>query len=194
MVVVSKFRPLESLQEAYDAGERIFAESRPLEFETKVKSLPEDIEWHFIGHLQTNKLRHVLPHVSLLQSLDSLHLADEIEKFCFKSSKTIDALLEIHVAREDTKHGIAPSEARDAVKYITENCPHIRLRGIMGMATNTDDETVVNADFAALKFLKDRLQEEFPALEELSMGMSSDYPIAIKNGTSIVRIGSAVFE
>ena len=208
LVAVSKFHPFEAIEEAYEAGQRIFAESRPQELLAKVKRLEEirtergepdymsDIEWHFIGHLQTNKLKMVLPYVSMIQSVDSVRLLESIETWCGANGIVADVLLEPHVAAEETKQGFSPEEIMtilsDAGKY-----PNIRFRGIMGMATFTDDESVIRSDFAALRDIFDKVREKYPSLSdtftELSIGMSDDYPVALEYGSTMVRIGSMIF-
>ena len=206
LVAVSKFHPFEAIEEAYQAGQRIFAESRPQELLAKVRRLDEirvqrgepeymsDIEWHFIGHLQTNKLKMVLPYVSLVQSVDSLHLLEAINKWGEANSKIIDVLLEPHVASEQTKQGFDPAEL---MKILAVAYSHICFRGIMGMATFTDDEAVVRSDFSRIKTLYDKVVEVYPELTqdftELSIGMSDDYPIAVEYGSTMVRIGSMIF-
>ena len=208
LVAVSKFHPFEAIEEAYEAGQRIFAESRPQELLAKVKRLEEiraergeqdymsDIQWHFIGHLQTNKLKMVLPYVSLVQSVDSVRLLDAINAWGAANGKTIDVLLEPHVAAEETKQGFSPDEVM-AVISNSGRYGNIRFRGIMGMATFTDDESVIRDDFSRLRDIYKKatglvsdLSEYFT---ELSIGMSDDYPIAIEYGSTMVRIGSMIF-
>ena len=199
LVAVSKFHPSEAIVEAYEAGQRIFAESRPQELQAKVKVLEHlsDIEWHFIGHLQTNKLKMVLPYVSLIQSVDSVRLLAAIESWCSANDKVVSVLLEPHVAAEETKQGFAAEEIYDILSRASESYPHIRFRGIMGMATFTDDESVINGDFAALREIFDNCRSQFPPLaadfNEFSIGMSDDYPLAIAHGSTMVRIGSMIF-
>ncbi len=208
LVAVSKFHPFESIEEAYAAGQRIFAESRPQELQAKVRRLEEiraergepaymsDIQWHFIGHLQTNKLKMVLPYVSLIQSVDSERLLSAIDSWGAANDKVLDVLLEPHVAAEETKQGFTPEEISlllaEAGKY-----GHIRFKGIMGMATFTDDEDVIRNDFASLRTIFDRIRSDYPSLSgsftEFSIGMSDDYPIAVGYGSTMVRIGSMIF-
>lgn len=199
LVAVSKFHPLEDIVEAYNAGQRLFAESRPQELAQKAEKLTKDIYpdlcWHFIGHLQTNKLKLVLPYVSLVESVDSVHLLDEIQKWGIVNGKTIDVLLEIHVAAEDSKQGMYEEDVLD-ILFNCEKYSHIRFRGLMGMATNTPDMSIVNADFARLDAFMSYLKDLFPErkdFNQLSMGMSSDWEYAIKNGATIIRIGTAIF-
>ena len=207
LVAVSKFHPFEAIQEAYEAGQRIFAESRPQELLAKVKRLEElraergedymsDIQWHFIGHLQTNKLKMVLPYVSLVQSVDSERLLNAIQTWGAANGKVIPVLLEPHVAAEETKQGFAPEEVY-AILQKSSEYDYIRFCGLMGMATFTDDESVVRADFAALRSIYDNCRERFDSLaadfNEFSIGMSDDYPLAISYGSTMVRIGSMIF-
>ena len=207
LVAVSKFHPFEAIQEAYEAGQRIFAESRPQELLAKVKRLEElraergegymsDIQWHFIGHLQTNKLKMVLPYVSLVQSVDSERLLNAIQTWGAANGKLIPVLLEPHVAAEETKQGFAPEEVYSILQKSSEY-DYIRFCGLMGMATFTDEESVVRADFAALRSIYDNCRERFDSLaadfNEFSIGMSDDYPLAISYGSTMVRIGSMIF-
>ena len=195
LLAVSKFHPVEALQEAYDAGQRAFGESRPQELKAKQAVLPDDIEWHMIGHLQTNKIKYIAPYVHLIESLDSERLAEAIEKEAAKCGRTIDCLLEIHVTAEESKSGWDYAELLDFVRSGGfEAMPHIRLRGVMGMATFTDDEATVRGDFKRLNECFTELKEHFGAeFDTLSMGMSDDYPIAIEYGSTEVRIGSTIF-
>ena len=195
LLAVSKFHPVEALQEAYDAGQRAFGESRPQELKAKQAVLPDDIEWHMIGHLQTNKIKYIAPYVHLIESLDSERLAEAIEKEAAKCDRTIDCLLEIHVTKEESKSGWDYVELLDFVRSGGfEAMPHIRLRGVMGMATFTDDEATVRGDFKRLNECFTELKEHFGAeFDTLSMGMSDDYPIAIEYGSTEVRIGSTIF-
>ena len=208
LVAVSKFHPFESIEEAYSAGQRVFAESRPQELQAKVKRLEgirvergepdymSDIEWHFIGHLQTNKMKMVLPYVSLVQSVDSLRLLEAINSWGAANDKIISVLLEPHVAAEETKQGFEPSEILDILEHASDY-PSIRFKGLMGMATFTDVLSVVEGDFAAVRSLYDDCLQSYPSLNgdftELSIGMSDDYPIAVRYGSTMVRIGSMIF-
>lgn len=199
LVAVSKFHPASDIQAAYNAGQRRFGENRPQEFAAKVPSLPDDIEWHFIGHLQTNKLKFVLPYASLVESIDSMHLLVAVEKWGSEHGKVIDVLLELHLGAEETKGGFTEEEI-EAILSLSlsgaeEPFSHIRFRGLMGMATNTDDQAVVEADFARIEAFKKLLDEKFqlPDFTELSIGMSHDWPLAVKHGATIVRIGTAIF-
>ena len=220
LVAVSKFHPFEAIQEAYDAGQQIFAESRPQELVAKVRRLDEiramkieeavaaggdieaakaymsDVEWHFIGHLQTNKLKMVLPYVSLVQSVDSVRLLDSIQAWGSANDKVISVLLEPHVAAEESKQGFAPDDIYTVLANAS-SYSHIRFCGIMGMATFTDDMSVVASDFAALRSIFENSRTRFPNIlpdfSELSIGMSDDYPLAIEYGSTMIRIGSMIF-
>ena len=205
LVAVSKFHPFDAIVQAYEAGQRIFAESRPQELLAKVSRLEElraergepdymsDIEWHFIGHLQTNKLKMVLPYVSLVQSVDSLRLLEAINSWGATNNKVISVLLEPHVAAEETKQGFAPAEIKD-IALRAEEYTHICFKGIMGMATFTDDEAIIRTDFSNLnKVYAEAKAILGPDCTELSIGMSDDYPIAIEYGSTMVRIGSMIF-
>ena len=195
LVAVSKTHPAEAIREAYDAGQRIFGESRPQELCAKHEALPEGIEWHMIGHLQTNKVKYIAPFVKMIQSVDSARLAETIQREAAKCGRTIDILLEIHVAQETTKSGWDVGELKrylDSAPF--RSMPNIRVRGIMGIATHTDDETVVRRDFGELKRCFDLLRPYFGAhFDTLSMGMSHDYPLALACGATMVRVGSSIF-
>lgn len=195
LLAVSKFHPVEAIVEAYEAGQRAFGESRPQELKQKYEVLPHDIEWHMIGHLQTNKVKYIAPFVHLIESLDSERLAEEIERQAAKCNRVIDCLLEIHVTDEDSKSGWDYAELLEFVRRGGfKALPHIRLRGVMGMATFTDDEAVVCADFERLAACKAELAEYFgEEFDTLSMGMSDDYRLAIEYGSTEVRIGSTIF-
>lgn len=195
LVAVSKFHPVSALMEAYDAGQRVFGENRPQEFASKVTQMPRDVEWHFIGHLQTNKLKLVLPYVSLLQSVDSLHLLKAVNQWGSANNRIINCLLELHLGAEDTKHGLDEVEIRDILSHAGDYSG-LCFRGLMGMATNTEDEAVIEADFSRIAALKASLNAEFPALDsftELSIGMTGDWPIALHHSATIVRIGTGIF-
>ncbi len=201
LVAVSKFHPVESIMEAYGAGQRVFAESRPQELAAKVPAMESwlaangmqnDIVWHFIGHLQTNKLKMVLPYASIVQSVDSLHLLEAIEKWGRDNGKVVAVLLEYHIASEESKQGFSEEEIigilSDAGRF-----PHIRFRGLMGMATFTEDESVIRSDFSRISLLFKELSSSMPDFSELSIGMSGDYRIAIEYGSTMVRIGTMIF-
>ncbi|MFI3292881.1 MAG: YggS family pyridoxal phosphate-dependent enzyme [Rikenellaceae bacterium] len=195
LVAVSKTHSAEAIEVAYTTGQRKFGESRPQELKAKWEVLPRDIEWHMIGHLQTNKVKMVVPYVSLIESLDSLRLAEAINKEAAKCGKVVDCLLEIHVAQEESKTGWNYEELRSAISEgVFERMPNIRLRGVMGIASNTYDDAVVRRDFETLKRYKDELVEIFGAsFDTLSMGMSDDYPLAIECGSTSIRVGSKIF-
>ena len=199
LVAVSKFHPAGEILEAYAAGQRAFGENRPQEFAAKVPSLPADIRWHFIGHLQTNKLKLVLPYAALVQSVDSRHLLDAIQAWGAANGRIVPILLELHLGAEETKGGFTQEEIMAVMDEYASGAASlscVRIRGLMGMATNTDDEDVVRSDFARICAFKDRLSALHPALAdftELSIGMSGDWRIALEYGATIVRIGTAIF-
>lgn len=195
LVAVSKTHPAEMIREAYAAGHRVFGESRPQEMREKYGVLPKDIEWHMIGHLQTNKIKFIAPFVKLIHSVDSARLAEAIQREAAKCDRVIDILLEIHVAREETKSGWNIQELKNYAGTVPfARMPNLCVRGVMGIATNTDDLTVVERDFKELKRCFDLLQPYFgPRFNTLSMGMSHDYPVAVACGATMVRIGSLVF-
>lgn len=195
LVAVSKFHPTEAVEEAYNAGQRIFGESRPQEMAAKAKVLPKDIEWVMIGHLQTNKVKMIAPFVSLVASADSERLIEEIEKQAAKNERTIDILLEVHIADEESKSGWSLSELREYLASgALERMEHIRLRGVMTIATNTDDEAIIRRDFNNIRTIFEELKPRFgEAFDTLSIGMSDDYPIALEYGSTMVRIGTAIF-
>ncbi len=208
LAAVSKFHPFESIIEAYGAGQRIFAESRPQELAAKVARLEEiraergepsymaDMEWHFIGHLQTNKLKMVLPYVSLVQSVDSLRLLEAINSWGAANGRVINVLLEPHVAAEETKQGFSPEEIHE-ILTTASRFANVRFRGIMGMVTFTDDEAVIRSDFSRLRSIFNEAKNKYPSIAadftELSIGMSDDYHIAVEYGSTMVRIGSMIF-
>lgn len=195
LVAVSKFHPVESLQEAYDAGQRIFGESRPQEMTAKYEVLPKDIEWHMIGHLQTNKVKYIAPFVSMIASVDSARLIEEIERQAAKNNRVIDILLEVHVADEETKSGWSKTELYDYLDSgILESMSHLRVRGVMTIATNTDNEQIIRRDFQTIQTIFNELKPRFgDYFDTLSIGMSDDYPIALEYGSTMVRIGTAIF-
>ena len=196
LVAVSKFHPVARLLEAYDAGQRLFAESRPQELASKVPLMPADVQWHFIGHLQTNKLKLVLPHVSLVQSVDSLHLLEAINAWGAANNKVTDILLELHLGAEETKQGFSEEEIVGLFsgEGTSSQMTNIRIRGLMGMATNTEDMAVVEKDFERIEALYKRIKAmRIPCFEILSIGMSGDWPLAVKHGATMVRIGTDIF-
>ncbi len=199
LVAVSKFHPASAVMEAYNAGQRVFGENRPQELFAKAKELPADIEWHFIGHLQTNKLKMVLPFASIVESVDSLHLLEAIDRWGRDNSKVVDVLLEYHVAAEETKQGFDADEIR-SILFSPEPFANIRFRGLMGMATLTSDEHVIEADFGRIVSLFDELSARIGDSPKLtadfnlrSFGMTHDYGIAVRMGANIVRIGTLIF-
>ena len=238
LVAVSKFHPVSALLEAYNAGQRIFAESRPQELVAKVPQLPADIQWHFIGHLQTNKLKLVLPYVSLVQSVDSLHLLEAINTWALANQRVIDVLLELHLGAEETKQGFSEDEILQILEIavsgtdtqaeiasaslrplpkVAQSAPvgpsllrgrgwprisacvsapltGIRIRGLMGMATNTEDMAVVEQDFARIERLYKTIKASgLEGFDQLSIGMSGDWPVAVRHGATMVRIGTDIF-
>lgn len=195
LLAVSKFQPLEKLLEAYQCGQRLFGENRPQELALKAVQMPQDVEWHFIGHLQTNKLKMVLPYAALVESVDSRHLLDAINDWGEVHDKVISVLLEIHIGAEETKQGFYEEEVLD-ILFDAEKFKYIRFCGLMGMASHTDDEEMIRADFTRIASYQDYLRDLFPELTdftELSIGMSEDWPIAVGCGSTEVRIGSAIF-
>lgn len=192
LVAVSKFQPLESLQQAYAAGQRRFGESRADELAAKAAAMPDDVEWHFIGHLQTNKVRRVVAHASVIESVDSLRLLQAISNEAEKSGKVMRVLLQVHVAAEETKTGFLPEELSDAAR-VACSLPGVEVIGIMGMATNTDSEERVSEDFRTIAELGKTLRSITPDAAEISMGMTGDWSLAVEAGATIVRIGSGIF-
>jgi PLP dependent protein len=198
LVVVSKTRTNEELIEAYEAGQRAFGENKVQELIRKQKELPRDIEWHLIGHLQTNKVKSVIPHVSVIHSVDSLKLLKVIDREAKLAGRVIDCLLQVHIAREETKFGFSMEELlRDLNSEEFKSLFNVKIKGLMGMATFTDNEEQVREEFKSLHRIFDQLKTEFfksdPEFKELSMGMSDDYPIAVEEGSTMVRIGSKIF-
>lgn len=195
LVAVSKFHPSEAVLEAYNAGQRLFGESRVQELVAKYNTLPKDIEWHMIGHLQTNKVRAIAPFISLIESVDSVRLLECINREAERCGRVIDCLLEVHITDEDSKSGWDIDLLRTYLRSGAINAlKNISIRGIMGMATFTEDEAVVRADFERLAAIKHELEPLFgEQFDILSMGMSDDYPIAIECGSTQVRVGSSIF-
>ena len=195
LAAVSKFHPAGRLLEAYGAGQRIFAESRPQELAAKVPLLPPDVEWHFIGHLQTNKLKLVLPHVALVQSIDSVHLLEAVQKWAAANGRRISVLLEQHISADETKQGFSEEEIM-ALLGRSADFPDICFRGLMGMASLTDNQAVIRSDFARLTATFEAARARFPeltAFTERSIGMSDDWHLAVECGSTMVRIGTAIF-
>ena len=198
LIAVSKFHPAETVKKAYDAGHRIFGESRVQELIVKQPALPEDIEWHFIGTLQTNKVKFIAPFISMIQSVDSLKLIREIDHQAKKCNRLIRVLIEVHIAEEDSKHGFSPEECKALFSDGTiEQFRNIQVCGLMGMATFTDDIEQVKREFRKLRTLFEEIQSisayEDSTFTELSMGMSDDYETAIAEGSTMIRIGTAIF-
>lgn len=194
LVAISKTKPAEDLKEAYDAGQRIFGENKIQEMTEKWETLPKDIKWHMVGHVQTNKVKYMAPFVNLIHAVDSLKLLKEINKEAKKNDRIIDCLLQIKIAEEDTKFGLDAEEAREilASEKFSE-MKNVKVTGLMGMATYTDDEAVVRGEFDYLKSVYENLKKTNPQFETLSMGMSGDYQVAVACGSNMVRIGSAIF-
>ncbi len=198
LVAVSKTRTVEEIRALYDLGHRDFGENYPQELRDKQPQLPSDIRWHFIGHLQTNKVKYISPFVHLVHAVDSERLLDELEKRASAAERSIGVLLQLHIADEDSKHGLDEGALRSMAEgWDTQRWPHVQLRGMMGMATFTDDQEQIAKEFATLSELFRSLREAHPELEgsfkELSMGMSSDMDLAIAHGSTMVRIGTSLF-
>ena len=224
LVAVSKFHPLEALLEAYAMGQRAFGENRPQEFAAKAVQMPQDVEWHFIGHLQTNKLKLVLPYASLVESIDTVHLLEAVNEWGARHEKVINVLLEVHIGAEETKQGFTPEEVLELLSSVSarsgltpgtgkefgerpgresiqtgtgaDRYPNVNFCGLMGMASHVDDEEAVSSDFARIKALFDGCRARFPQLRDfntLSIGMSDDWRIALRHGSTEVRIGTAIF-
>lgn len=198
LIAVSKTYPPEKIQDAYDCGQRAFGENKVQEMVSKAEVLPEDIEWHLIGHLQSNKVKYIAPFVHLIHSVDSVKLLQEVNKQASKNQRIIPCLLQIHIAEEETKFGLSFQEAREILNSsLLEELQHVRITGFMGMATNTSDHEQVRKEFRQLKNFYQECKALHPKvnvqLSELSMGMSGDYRIALEEGSTMIRIGSAIF-
>ncbi len=198
LVAVSKYHPVSAVQEAYDAGQRIFGESHVQELREKYEALPKDIQWHFIGHLQTNKIKYIAPFVSLIHAVDTPHLLSEISKHAVKCQRRIPCLLQLHVAQEETKYGFSVDECEEYLQSGTwQELPGAEIAGIMCMASNVDDNAQIAREFQqAADFFQHCRQTYFsqqPSFRECSWGMSHDYPIALQHGSTLVRIGSMIF-
>lgn len=198
LVAVSKFHPAEAILEAYQAGQRVFGESRAQELKAKQQVLPTDIEWHFIGTLQSNKVKDIAPYVHTIHSIDSLKLLQEVQKQAAKNQRIIRVLLEIHVAQEETKHGLSPEECRQLIQsFPFSDYPNIQIAGLMCMATDTDNTEQIRQEFRNVHYLFTELKTTYfpddPSFKELSMGMSNDYPLAIEEGSTLIRIGTSIF-
>lgn len=198
LVAVSKFHPAEALIEAYSAGQRIFGESRALELEAKAAELPDDIVWHFIGHLQTNKVRKVVAHATMIHSIDSERLLRAVDDEAAKAGRCISVLLQLHVAKEETKFGFTPEELLDFITpALLGSLKATEIRGVMGMASNVDDEERIRADFREIRATFDALRAGVfaghPGFDTVSMGMSHDWPLAVSEGSNMIRVGTSIF-
>ncbi|MCR9012150.1 YggS family pyridoxal phosphate-dependent enzyme [Gabonibacter chumensis] len=198
LIAVSKTKPVEAIEEAYKVGQRVFGENRVQELVEKYEALPKDIEWHLIGHLQTNKVKYVAPFVAMIHGVESLRLLDTINKEGEKNGRVIPCLLQFHIAEEETKFGLDEAEAKELLE--SENygrMKNVHIVGVMGMATFTEDRKQIRKEFHHLKTIFDDLKQNYfshdPAFKELSMGMSGDYPIAVEEGSTMVRVGSSIF-
>ncbi len=198
LVAVSKFHPISALQEAYDAGQRVFGESHVQELVEKQQLLPKDIEWHFIGHLQTNKVKYMASFISLIHAVDTMKLLKEIDKQAERNNRIIDCLLQIHIAKEETKFGFTPDELRTMLQEGEwKQFSHVRICGLMCMASNTDDVKQIADEFESVRTLFQEIKNDFfpteETFKELSMGMSGDYEIAQQHGSTMVRVGTMIF-
>ncbi len=198
LVAVSKYNPASAIQEAYDAGQRIFGESHVQELVEKQASLPSDIEWHFIGHLQTNKVKYIAPFISLIHAVDSVKLLNEINRQGTRCGRVIPCLLQLHVAQEETKYGFSFEECRELLSGNEwKEMKHISLHGLMCMASNTDNLEQVRSEFKKVNQffgeMQQLIKEDAPDFNQLSMGMSGDYPIALEEGSTLIRVGSLIF-
>lgn len=198
LVAISKFHPKEMIETAYAHGQRVFGESREQELSAKVKALPHDIQWHFIGHLQTNKVKFVVPYISMIEAVDSERLLREINKQAAAHDRVVDVLLELHIAEEETKYGFSLDRCRELFgQQIWKELPHVRICGLMMMASNVDDEQQIRSEMMTAKDFFDEMKQTYfadvPYFKERSWGMSDDYRIAIDCGSTMVRVGSAIF-
>lgn len=193
LVAVTKTKPIEDIREAYDAGHRDFGENRVQEMEEKVKDLPEDIRWHLIGHLQRNKVKYIAPYVSLIHSVDRASLLKEINKQAKRFDRKIDCLLQIKIAEEDSKFGMDEAEAEKLLAEYESQYPYVKIVGLMGMGTFTDDKDQTKREFQRLSSAFEQMKKDRPEFTVLSMGMSDDYPIALEEGSNMLRVGSLIF-
>lgn len=197
LVAVSKLKPADDILEAYGAGQRVFGENYATELRDKAAMLPDDIEWHFIGHLQGKQLKYYIPFVSMIHGVDSVEHLQEVEHAAAKVDRTVDVLLQVHVAQEETKFGFAPEDLDEPHELAQLVLPHVRVRGLMGMASHTDDVARVRADFRAVRAFFDNLKQQFfndkPYFDTVSMGMSHDWRIAVEEGSTMVRLGTSIF-
>jgi len=197
LIAVSKTKPTSDILEAYHSGQHSFGENKAQEMADKYNLLPKDIEWHFIGHLQTNKVKYIIPFVHLIHSVDSLKLLQEINKEALKINRCVDCLLQIYIATEESKFGLDYNEATAVLKESSESLKNVRITGVMGMATFTEDKILIRKEFTLLNDYFGKIKQTFFSnneyFKEISMGMTDDYLIAIEEGSTIVRIGSAIF-
>lgn len=197
LVAVSKLKPVEDIMEAYNAGQRAFGENYATELRDKAAVLPKDIEWHFIGHLQAKQIKYYIDFVSLIHGVDSVEHLEDVDRVAEKAGRVVDVLLQVHVAQEETKFGFAPEDLDEPHELAQLVLPHVRVRGLMGMASHTDDEARVREDFRRVKTFFDNLKElafkDKPYFDTISMGMSHDYRLAVAEGSTLVRIGSTIF-
>jgi len=198
LVAVSKYHPTGDLMQAYESGQRLFGESHEQELRQKHDQLPKDIEWHFIGHLQTNKVKYIAPYVSMIEAVDSLRLLREIEKQAAKCNRTVRVLLELHIAEEATKYGLTPDDCRQLLSDGEwRTMTHVQICGLMMMASNVDDKQQIAREFDVASALFDEFKARYfaddPHFCERSWGMSHDYPIAVAHGSTMVRVGTAIF-
>jgi len=198
LVAISKYHPAEYIEAAYAEGQRLFGESHEQELRQKIEQLPQDIQWHFIGHLQTNKVKYIAPYISMIEAVDSLKLLKEIDKQAAKNERVIDVLLELHIAEEETKYGLTPEACRQLLADGEwKQLQHVRICGLMMMASNVDDEQQIRQEFRTAKNLFDELKAQYfadaPWFCERSWGMSHDYPIAVEEGSTMVRVGTTIF-
>lgn len=192
LVAVSKTKTNEEIMQAYDAGQRVFGENKIQDMTRKQEELPKDIQWHMIGHVQSNKVKYMAPYVDLIHGVDSTKLLKEINKQATKNNRIIPCLLQIHIAQEDNKFGFSAQECQQAIE-MSKEFPHVHIIGLMGMASYTEDQKQIAQEFAGLKNLYDQLIQQNHRLETLSMGMSGDYPLAIAQGSNMIRVGSKIF-
>lgn len=198
LIAVSKTKPVEAIREAYDAGQRVFGENKVQELVPKYEALPKDIQWHLIGHLQSNKVKYIAPFVHLIHSIDSFKLLEEVNKQAVKVNRTLSCLLQLHIAEEETKFGFSEDEVKDLLASAElQKLENIQIAGLMGMATFTEDQEQIRREFRGLRALYERLKaSSLPPqvmMRHLSMGMSSDYRIAIEEGSTMIRVGTAIF-
>lgn len=198
LIAVSKYHPAEAVMEAYEAGQRDFGESKAQDLVKKHEALPKDINWHFIGHLQSNKIKYIAPFIYLIHSIDSYKLLQEVDRHAAKSERVINCLLQIHIAQEESKFGFTPDEVKSMLaEGAWRELRHIKIRGVMCMASNTDDEEQIEKEFTSVELLFKEIKEKFFSSDDdfniISAGMSDDYPIAIKHGSTHVRVGSRIF-